>query len=196
MSAKPKKIKNFYILAGPNGAGKTTLSKVVLRDVFHCENFVNADEIAKGLSPLQSSQFDMQAGKIMLNQIDRYIENRETFCVETTLSTKIYLTKIKRLKKLGYKIFLFFIYLPTPELAIERVQQRVIKGGHDVPIDTVKRRYKRGLENLVNDYFDKVDNLYIYSNIENLEKVAYRDKKELKVQDEEVFNQIKKYEHS
>lgn len=188
--------KTFYILAGPNGAGKTTLSKVVLQDVFACENFVNADEIAKGLSPLQANKFDIQAGKIMLKQIDHYVKNKESFCVETTLSTKIYLTKIQKLRQLGYKIFLFFIYLPNPELAIKRVKQRVSQGGHDIPVDTIKRRYRRGLENLVNDYFNVVDNLYIYSNIDNLEKIACRSKDGLKVQNSEVFKQIKKYKKS
>ncbi len=187
--------KNFYIIAGPNGAGKTTLSKTVLKDVFNCENFVNADEIAKGLSPLQAGKFDIWAGKIMLEQINNYITAGESFCVETTLSSRIYLNKIKRLKSLGYKISLFFLYLPTVKLAIQRVKQRVLNGGHNVEKDVIKRRYRRGLTNLISEYFDHVDNLHIYSNIENLEKIAYKSNDRLKIYNQKVFKKISKYKN-
>lgn len=189
------KEKNFYIIAGPNGAGKTTLSKTVLKDVFNCQNFVNADEIAKGLSPLQAGKFDIWAGRIMLQQIANYIEAKESFCIETTLSSKFYLNKIKELKAIGYKISLFFIYLPTVKLAVQRVKQRVTSGGHDVEKAIIKRRYKRGLINLVNDYFDHIDNLLIYSNVENLEKIAHSNEGHLKIYNQKVFKKINKYKH-
>jgi predicted ABC-type ATPase len=187
--------KNFYIIAGPNGAGKTTLSKTVLKDVFNCQNFVNADEIAKGLSPLQAGKFDIWAGRIMLEQIANYIESGESFCVETTLSSRIYLNKIKILKSLGYKISLFFIYLPSVKLAIQRVKQRVLNGGHNVEKDIIKRRYKRGLANLISEYFDHIDNIHIYSNIENLEKIAYKSNDRLKIYNQKVFKKISKYKN-
>ncbi len=187
--------KNFYIIAGPNGAGKTTLSKTVLKDVFNCQNFVNADEIAKGLSPLQAGKFDIWAGRIMLEQIGNYIASDQSFCVETTLSSKIYLGKIKILKQLGYNISLFFIYLPSVKLAIKRVRQRVSNGGHNVAKDVIKRRYNRGLANLVNDYFDHIDNLHIYSNIENLEKIAHKSDNQLKIYNQKVFKKISKYKN-
>jgi len=189
--------KNFYIIAGPNGAGKTTLSKVLLKDVFKCQNFVNADEIAKGIAPAQTQtqKYDILAAKMMLDQIDSHIKNSEDFCVETTLASKSYLQKIKKLKAIGYKISLFFIYLPNENFAIKRVEQRVSGGGHNIELSTIKRRYKKGLENLMNEYFDRVDELYIYGNHDGLKNIAQKVDGILSINDEGVFAKIKKYQN-
>ena len=122
-----------------------------------------------------------------------YLNLQESFCVETTLSTKLYLTKIQHLRKLGYKIFLFFIYLPSEEFAIERVKQRVLKGGHDIPKNVIRRRYQRGLSNLINDYYPYINNLYIYDNINKLKIVAVKNANKLTIHNEKIFNHIKTF---
>lgn len=187
--------KNFYIIAGPNGAGKTTLSKTMLRDVFKCNNFVNADEIARGLSPLNNQKFDIEAGKLMLEHIKNYSQSGEDFCVETTLASVLYLKKIEEFKKLGYKTHLFFVYLPSDEMAVKRVQNRVKKGGHSIEEKVIRRRYKKGLENLMNKYFSKVENLYIYCNDTNLDEIFCKKGNQISVNNENLFNKIKKYQN-
>jgi predicted ABC-type ATPase len=184
--------KNFYILAGPNGAGKTTLSESILREIFHCRNFINGDEIAKGLSPLETDKFNVQAGRIMLKQIEYYANLGESFSVETTLSSRLYLKKINNLRELGYNIVLFFIYLPNVVMAIERVKIRVLKGGHNIPVKIIRRRYKRGLLNLFGEYADAVDELYVYSNTANLSKIFSKTANgKIEVSDKDLYNKIK-----
>jgi len=190
-----KKQKNFYIIAGPNGAGKTTTAKTIVQNVFHCQNFVNADEIARGLSPFNNQRFDIEAGKLMLNRIQYYSENGEDFSVETTLSSVLYLKKIKEFKKLDYKITLFFIHLSSEEIAIERVIQRVKKGGHNVDEKIIRRRFKKGLENLMNQYFDKVDELQIYNNDSDLRKIACKVDNKINIYDQKIFQQIASYKN-
>jgi predicted ABC-type ATPase len=139
---------NLYIIAGCNGAGKTTASYTVLPEMLNCKEFVNADEIAKGLSPFQPETVSFQAGRIMLNRIRELIDEQVDFAFETTLSTKSYIPLIKKAKAQGYSIVLFFFWLESPELAQERVKDRVFKGGHSIPNEVVIRRYYRGLKNL------------------------------------------------
>lgn len=149
----------LFIIAGCNGAGKTTASYTVLPDILKCDEFVNADEIAKGLSPFQPEAASIQAGRLMLEKINKLLIQKKDFAFETTLSTKSYKNLIIKAQNLNYKITLLFFWLKSPELAIKRVETRVIEGGHAIPNDVIKRRYKNGLSNffsifepLVNDW--------------------------------------------
>ena len=137
----------LYIISGCNGAGKTTASYSVLPDILECREFVNADEIAKGLSPFNPSSVAIQAGRLMLRRIDELMAAQLSFSVETTLSTRSYLSLIRQAQARGYTVSLIYFWLNSPELAIERVKQRVANGGHDIPPQIIRRRYKAGLNN-------------------------------------------------
>lgn len=155
---------NFYILAGPNGAGKTTAAYTLLPEVLDVRNFVNADEIARGLSPFDVEAVVFEAGRIMLHRIDYLLTNSADFAIETTLSTRSYVQTIRRARALGYTVTLVFVYLSSPELAVDRVAKRVAAGGHNIPEAVIRRRYDRALRNLdalympVCDYFIVINN--------------------------------------
>jgi predicted ABC-type ATPase len=150
----------IYIIAGCNGAGKTTAAYNLLPGVFNTIEFVNADEIARGLSP---SGVALHAGRIMLERIQQLIAKSESFSFETTLSGLTYLDLIKKAKLMGYGITLFFVYLNNTKLAAERVDIRVNKGGHSIPADVIERRYYKGLQNF-SKYAQVVTDWYIYDN--------------------------------
>ncbi len=160
MAHNPK----LYIIAGCNGAGKTTASMTVLPEVLDCDEFVNADEIAKGLSPLNQEKVAIEARKIMLNRIDYLLNQKSTFAIETTLATRSYKNLIERAKELGYTIDLLFFWPPTTQMARDRVDTRVSSGGHNIPNDVIYRRYWLGLENLFNIFVPIVDVWSLYDN--------------------------------
>lgn len=149
--------KQLYIISGCNGAGKTTASYTVLPEVLQCKEFVNADEIARGLSPFNPANVAIEAGRLMLKRIDELLKNEENFSIETTLATRSYIRLVGQAQKQGYKVSLIYFWLNSPELAIERVAQRVSNGGHDIPQDIVLRRYQAGINNLFGIYMPKVD---------------------------------------
>ena len=138
---------NLYIIAGPNGAGKTTASYNLFPQLFHCETFVNADEIAKGLSPFNPEKAAFEAGKLMLQQIKKNLKLKIDFALETTLSTKYYFKLVKDAKASDYNVILVFLWLKSPKIAKQRVKMRVKKGGHNIPSEVIERRYMRGLKN-------------------------------------------------
>lgn len=163
----------MYIIAGPNGAGKTTLSYTILPEIFDCDEFINADEIAKGISPLNPEKAGIRAGRLMLQRINELVKQGESFAIETTLSTKSYRAFIKQAKELGYDIILLFLALDSVELAIHRVQTRVSEGGHNIPIETIKRRYSNGLINFFKIYQSLVSKWILVDNsTENFEFIA------------------------
>ena len=184
--------KQLYIIAGCNGAGKTTASFTILPEVLDCKEFINADEIAKGLSPFQPESVAMQAGRIMLARMDELLQKGETFAFETTLATKSYKQKIEWAQANGYEVTLLFFWLDSPNIAKERVAQRVAEGGHNIPLETIERRYYNGIANLFAIYIDMVDICYIFDNSEG-ESVLIAEKYEGEelVFDIEIFNQIK-----
>jgi len=148
---------NLYIISGCNGAGKTTASYSVLPDMLSCKEFVNADEIAKGLSPFQPEKVAIQAGRIMLGRIKDLMNQQIDFAFETTLATKSYAKLVLEAQAKGYIVMLVYFWLNTPELAIERVKKRVKSGGHNIPEDVILRRYKAGINNLTNMYIPICD---------------------------------------
>ena len=157
---------NLYIIAGPNGAGKTTASYTLLPEMLNCINFVNADEIARGLSPFSPNTVDVQAARIMLQRIDELLIQKVDFAIETTLATRSYVQLVKRAQATGYKVHLLFFYLETPEQAIQRVAQRVSNGGHGIPEETIRRRFTRGIENLIHLYLPICDSVTIWNNMQ------------------------------
>jgi predicted ABC-type ATPase len=156
--------KKLYIISGCNGAGKTTASFNILPVLLNCKEFVNADEIARGLSPFQPEKVSIESGRLMLKRIDELINSNQDFSFETTLSTKSFIKTIERAKSKGYYVTLIFFWLESVELAKDRVQKRVIEGGHNIEPDIIERRYKAGIKNLFNIYCDRVDSLLIYDN--------------------------------
>lgn len=145
-------MKKIYIISGCNGAGKTTASYTILPDLLDCNEFVNADEIAKGLSPFFPEKASIQAGKLMLKKINDLIDKNQDFAFETTLAAKSHRNIINNAQKKGYKAILLFFYLRTPDLAVKRVETRVKEGGHSIPENTIRRRYESGLNNFFKIY--------------------------------------------
>lgn len=189
------KDKKLYIIAGCNGAGKTTASFTILPEILDCKEFVNADEIAKGLSPFQPEKVSFEAGRIMLNRINELLSENENFAFETTLSTKSYKNKIIEAKEKGYRITLLFFWLQNVELAKERVKIRVSEGGHNIAPDVIERRYIRGIKNLFNIYLPIVDGALIFDNSEGRHEFL-ADKQfgsSLNILNIEKFNLLKKY---
>jgi len=185
---------NLYIIAGPNGAGKTTAAMTVLPETFHVKEFVNADEIARGLSPLNPEGMAIEAGKIMIRRIEQLILAKENFSIETTLSSKNYMRLIKESHAKGYVVTLIFFYLNGWELARQRVAQRVSKGGHNIPETDIERRYYRGIQNL-SAYMGIVDNWSLYDNSEgNYLPIARNVLGERKIYNFELWDHIIKNE--
>ena len=159
---------NLYIIAGCNGAGKTTASYTILPEILDCLEFVNADEIAKGLSPFQPEKVAFESGRIMLNRIKELIVSRVDFAFETTLSTRSYIQTIRKAKSEGFQVTLIYFWLQSKELAIERVRERVKSGGHNIPIDVIERRYDKGILNLFDLYIPEIETILIFDNSEGI----------------------------
>ena len=187
------KLPKLYIIAGCNGAGKTTASFTILPEVLHCKEFINADEIAKGLSPFQPENVAMQAGRIMLARMDELLQKGETFAFETTLATKSYKQKIEWAQANGYEVTLLFFWLDSPNMAKKRVAQRVAEGGHSIPSETIERRYHNGIANLFAIYIDMVDICYIFDNSEGRkELIAQKERhKDIVIYNNDKFNLMK-----
>lgn len=143
---------NLVVLAGPNGAGKSTAAASILRDVLGLDEFVNADVIARGLSGFEPERAGLAAGRIMLARLKELARRRLSFAFETTLASRSFAPWIARLIQDGYQFHLVFLWLPHPDLAVARVAARVRDGGHDVPEETIRRRYEAGLRNFFGLY--------------------------------------------
>ena len=187
------KLPKLYIIAGCNGAGKTTASFAILPEILGCKEFINADEIAKGLSPFQPESVAVQAGRIMLARMDELLQKGETFAFETTLATKSYKQKIEWAQANGYEVTLLFFWLRNVIMAKERVAQRVSEGGHSIPSETIERRYYNGIINLFNLYINIVDICYIFDNSEGRkELIAQKERhKDIVIYNNDKFNLIK-----
>ena len=187
------KLPKLYIIAGCNGAGKTTASFTILPEILGCKEFINADEIAKGLSPFQPESVAVQAGRIMLARMDELLQKGETFAFETTLATKSYKQKIEWAQANGYEVTLLFFWLDSPNIAKKRVAQRVAEGGHNIPLETIERRYYNGIANLFTIYIDMVDICYIFDNSEGRkELIAQKERhKDIVIYNNDKFNLMK-----
>ncbi len=187
---------DLYIIADCNGAGKTTASNTILPKSLLVKEFVNADEIAKGLSPFNPEGVAIEAGRLMLKRIDELLESGESFSIETTLATKSYVNLVRRAHERGYVVHLLFFWLKNAEVAKQRVAERVAYGGHDIPTPVIERRYKAGIKNLFEIYMDQVDIWVLYDNNDKSGKrIAFGGNKiPPKVKDKVKYEIIKNYE--
>ncbi len=184
---------HLFIIAGCNGAGKTTASLTILPEILNCRQFVNADNIAAGLSPFNVESVAIEAGRIMLQRIKELIDLKEDFAIETTLATRSYVSLVQRAKSFGYKVTLIYIWLNGPELAIERVAERVKNGGHNIPADVVRRRYFRGINNLFRLFMPVCDTWLIADNsLRNLNIIARKEEFENVIENNELWLRISK----
>lgn len=187
--------KNLYIIAGCNGAGKTTASYTILPEILDCREFVNADEIARGLSPFNPNGMAIEAGKLMLKRIRELLNREESFAIETTLATRSYINLVHQAQNKRYKVTLVFFWLHTPELALQRIAERVKNGGHDIPSPTARRRYIAGIDNLFKLYAPEVDCWMIYDNSDNPRVAIAQGGRyaTTEILNESLFSEIKKY---
>ena len=185
--------KNVYIISGSNGSGKTIFAKKFLPDYVNCPNFVNADLIAQGLAPFAPRAAAIRAGKLVLQQIDNFAGRGVDFAFETTLAGKSYVSLLKELRAKGYALHLFFLWIPSPELAIARIKDRVAEGGHDVPDKDVRRRFSRGIYNFFNLYEPLLDSWMLFDNSKARPLlIAKRRNAHREVINEELFEIINK----
>ena len=190
-------IKNLYIIAGCNGAGKTTASFTILPRILNCEEFVNADEIAHGLSPFHPETVAVEAGRLMLKRIDELLNNEVSFSIETTLATKSYANLVKNAHRKSYKVNLLFFWIDSPEMAVERVAKRVREGGHNIPTDVILRRYTAGIKNFFNIYKDIVDYWILVDNATNPRQIiAEQDFDSINIFDKIKYQKIQDYANS
>ena len=162
-----------WIIAGPNGAGKTTFALKYLPEVAGCQNFVNADLIAAGMSPLAPDRERVTAGRIFLTEIERNIQARRDFGFETTLAGRGYLRLIRQLQVAGWRVELIYLALPSAEMAKLRVAERVSHGGHDIPVPDIERRFLRSLENLFADYVLQVNRTVCFLNSDETPEIVF-----------------------
>lgn len=188
-------MKNLYIVSGCNGAGKTTASYTVLPEILECREFVNADEIARGLSPFNAEGVAIEAGKLMLLRIEELLKEDVTFAIETTLATRSYVNLVKRAQKQGYRVNLLYFWLSSPELAMRRVAERVSKGGHDIPEEIIRRRYTAGINNLFKLFMPAVDYWAIFDNsqADRLKIASGRLDKPADIKNRELYETIVAY---
>ena len=165
---------HLFILGGPNGAGKTTSAKALLPERLGIGEFVNADAIAVGLSPFHPERMAIRAGRLMLARLDELVAARESFVYESTLSTRSFAPFLRRCREAGYEIGVLFVWLDSPEIALERVENRVRSGGHRVPTDDVRRRYYRSRRNLLELYLPLMDYWTVCDNSGNDRRVLAR----------------------
>lgn len=187
--------KRLYIISGCNGAGKPTASFNILPEILACKEFVNADEIARGISPFQPEKVAFEAGRLMLNRISELMEDGEDFAFETTLSTRSYKNRIIKAQQMGYFVTLIYYWLETPQLAERRVELRVNEGGHNIPKDVINRRYIKGIENLFNIYMPICDYSIIFDNSRPEPVLVYELEKGTNgiLHDQNRLTNIKKY---
>jgi predicted ABC-type ATPase len=152
------------MIAGPNGAGKTSAAMTLLPDYLNIREFVNADEIARGLSPFNPNAAAAAAGRIMKGRLDHLIETRQNFAFETTAAGTTRRLILQKCREAGYVTGIVYLYLSSPELAIERVKLRVSQGGHDIPENQIISRYYSGIKNLFAIYVHLADEVEIYDN--------------------------------
>ncbi len=189
----------LYIVAGANGAGKTTSSFSVFPEILKCKEYINADSIAKALSPFNSESVSIEAGKIMLKRINDLISDKSDFAFETTLASKSIIGIINKAKENNYKIIILFFYLTSYEVAFRRVNSRVLQGGHFISQETIKRRYYRGIKNLMNSYINNCNYALIVDNSgttpEIISEIKNNSNQEIKINSEKVWNKLKNYEN-
>ena len=180
-----------FIIAGPNGAGKTTFALRYLPQIAGCRNFVNADLIAYGLSPFDSLSAQYEAGRIFLREIHANIDKRVDFAFETTLAGRSHINLLKKLRQDGWKIVLFFLWIPDADFSKSRVRERVKHGGHDIPDETICRRFPRIMYNLIKTYIPLCDKVLCYDNSKPKYAPVFEESdKDLRIFDQNIYERI------
>ncbi len=183
----------LYIISGCNGAGKTTASYSLLPEMLDCREFVNSDEFAKGLSPFDPSQASIQASRYMIMKIRYLLKKQKDFAVETTLATRTLLKTVRMAQEAGYTVTLLYLWLNSPDLAVQRVRARVGAGGHDIPEETIRRRYNVGIYYFFNSYSPICERWILADNSQIPFRVIADGSKTdiVNIKDEETYRKIK-----
>lgn len=184
----------LYIVSGSNGSGKTTASYTLLPEMLECSEFVNSDEFAKGLSPYEPEKVSLQASRYMLMKTRYLLRKKKDFGIETTLATRTLLRMVREAQKEGYFVTILYFWLESPEMSMERVKDRVSKGGHNIPPETIVRRYYMGLEYFFDDYVKACDRWILADNSHPPFRVVaegFRESGECIVRDAETFEKIR-----
>jgi predicted ABC-type ATPase len=182
---------NVYIIAGPNGAGKTTFAREFLPNYANCRIFINADLIAQGLSPFDPERAAFRAGRLTLEEIETKAAGGEDFGFETTLSGKGHLHVVRALKKRGYEVHIYYLWVPTAELTLARIKERVLRGGHDVAEGVVRRRFERSIGHFLGPYGRLADRWILFDNSGVAPReVATSWHGKLRVLDERLYNEL------
>lgn len=187
--------RRIFIIAGPNGAGKTTNAQSVIPEFISVNEFINADEIARGLAPLNPESMTLMASKLMLKRLRELLQANKSFAFETTASGTNYIKYIQQGKERGYEINLLFLWLSAPDLAIKRVAQRVEQGGHHIAEHVIRRRYQSGLKNMIKYYLPLADSVLIIDNsVAGSNKIIARKdgNRGLKIEDFSLWEEIQR----
>ncbi len=183
---------NCYIIAGPNGAGKTTFATEFLPNYANCRNFVNPDLIARAYSPFDPDAGMLRTGRSVLERIAEFTEARTDFAFESTLLGRSYLPLLRRLKRNGFRLHMFYVWIPSPELALFRIRDRVESGGHNVPERDVRRRFDRSLRNLFTLYRPLLDTLHFFDNSSHTPRLVFKDERgQTTTHDTALYNRLR-----
>ena len=182
----------LYIISGCNGSGKTTASYTLLPELLDCTEFVNSDEFAKSLSPFSPESAYIMASRYMLKKIQYLFDRREDFCLETTLATRSLIKMVRSAQEKGYFVTVIYFWLNSPDMAVERVAKRVAAGGHNIPEETIRRRYSVGLNYFFNVYMPVCDKWILADNSEPPFKVvAEGSKKGMQIKETHLYHRIR-----
>lgn len=183
----------LYIISGCNGAGKTTASYSLLPEMLSCTQFVNSDEFAKGLSPFNPEKASIQASRYMLMKIRYLLKRYQDFAVETTLATRTLLKTVRMAQDAGYTVTLMYFWLKSPELAVERVHARVEAGGHNIPEETIRRRYQVGIDYFFHYYAPVCERWILADNSQIPFRVIAEGTKDevISIKDEATYSRIR-----
>lgn len=187
------------MIAGPNGAGKTTTAMSLISDIAMIDEFINADEIARGLAPMHPESMSLTASKLMLKRLRELLDAKKSFAFETTASGTNYIKHLREAQAVGYEIHLMFLWLHSPDLAVQRVAHRVEQGGHHIPENTIRRRYYAGLKNLIKYYLPLCDSALILDNsIAKMNKViaSKHTIDGLKIEEPSIWKEIEEVGHA
>lgn len=191
--------REILMIAGPNGAGKTTMTLELISGKTMLYEFINADEIARGLAPMNPESVAISASKLMLGRLKELLEAKKNFAFETTASGTNYIKYLKDAKSKGYQISLTFLWLSSPEQAVQRVMQRVKQGGHHVPEEVIQRRYASGQKNFLKHYFPLADRVLVLDNSSETKAkkvIAIKNLDgRLEIKDTVIWNKIEKVAH-
>ncbi len=184
---------NCYIIAGPNGAGKTTFAAEYLPLYANCHNFINPDLIARAFSPFDPDAGMLRAGRTVLERIAEFAAARADFAFETTLAGRTYAPIICRLRRAGFWIHMFYLWIPSAELCLLRIRDRVESGGHNVPERDVRRRFGRTLKNLFSLYRPLLDTLHFLDNSSGTPRLIFKEEaKQVTINDAALYEELRR----